>query len=221
MNHLVTTRFRLNKIRVFFDKFQPLICIFSEFKEVAFLFNLLYRAATIWACMVFTKFLLSPECFARCTVPTFIFSLVNIAFFISFCKELLYYLFMAFISSTNEVIVRDMHLLPQCFKAIYDIRSVFKRCNTLRFCSTLNFLTMFIRTSQETYIITSQTLESSDCISYRCTIRMTNVQLSTWIINWCRNIIRFFCVSHDESPSNLRMGRFNVLQYYIHPGGKR
>ena len=128
---------------------------------------------------------------------------------------------MTFISSTNEVIVGNMHFFPQCFKAVYDICSVFKRCNTLCFCSTLNFLTMFIRTSQETYIITSQTLESSDCISYRCTIRMSNVQLSTWIINWCRNIIRFFCVSHDEPPSNLRMGRFNVLQYYIHPGGKR
>ena len=112
LNHFIATRFRLNKIRIFFDEFQPLICIFSEFKEVAFLFNLLYRAATIWTCMIFTKFLLSPECFARCTVPTFIFSLVNIAFFISFCKELLYYLFMAFISSTNEVIVRDMHLFP-------------------------------------------------------------------------------------------------------------
>ena len=112
LNHLVTTRFRLNKIRIFFDKFQPLISIFTKFEEITFLFNLLYRAATIWACMIFTKFLLSPECFARCTVPTFIFSLVNIAFFISFCKEFLHYLFMTFFSSTKEVIVRDMHLFP-------------------------------------------------------------------------------------------------------------
>ena len=62
-------------------------------------------------------------------------------------EKLLYYLLMAFISSTNEVIVRNMHFFPQCFKAVYDICSIFKRCNTLCFCSALNFLTMFIRTS--------------------------------------------------------------------------
>ena len=112
LNHFIATRFRLNKIRVLFDEFQPLICIFSKFKEVAFLFNLLYRAATIWASMMFTKLLFSPECFTRCAIPTFIFSLVNITFFVSFCEEFLYDLFMTFISSTKEVIVRDMHLFP-------------------------------------------------------------------------------------------------------------
>ena len=128
---------------------------------------------------------------------------------------------MTFIGSPNKIVIGNMHFFPQCFKTIYNICSIFKRRNALCFCSALDFLAMFIRTGQETYIITSQSLKTSNRICYRCTICMTNVQLSTWIINRCRNIIRFLCVSHDEPPSNLRMGRFNVLQYYIHPGGKR
>ena len=194
LNHFITAGFRLNEVRVFIDEFEPLIGVLIHFKEVRFFLNLFYRAATIWAGVVRSQVEFSPERFTWGAIPTFVFSLINITFIIGLLEELLHHLFMAFIRSTDEIVIGNIQMLPQVFKTIDDTSHIFVRSNALFFSSPLDFLPMFIRTGQEANIIACQTFKPSDGIRHRCAIGMANMQFSTWVVNRCCNIeCLFFC----------------------------
>ena len=192
VNHLIATGYRLDKIWIFFNIFQEMIGILTDFEEICLLRNLLYRTVTIWTAAIFIQLMLSPIAFTWSTIKAGIGPLVNIPLGINTAEYLLNHLFMTLLCGTNKIIIGNIQQLPEILKACYDRIYIFNWRNALLLSLLLNLLTMLITACQKENILICQTMKSSYRICNGGAVSVPNVKLGTRVINWGSNIKTFF-----------------------------
>ena len=114
VHHLVLTGNRLNELRMCIDMLDQTICIFAHFEEICLFLCRLNRATAVRTFSIY-KLRLCEERLARCTVHSFIMSLVNISLVVKFLENLLNLFLMIFICCTDEFVIRCIHQIPDSF----------------------------------------------------------------------------------------------------------
>ena len=198
INHLVAAACRLDKVRMLFDELQPPILVFAHFKEVAFLFHLLYRTMAVGAAVVFIQLTLQPVGFAGYAVQALVVFLIDIALLINFLQCVLNNLMMTLLAGADKVIVGDIQLFPQQLEVSNNCIYILNRGYAFFLSLTLDFQTVLVTAGQKEYIFTLQTVKACQAVSDSCAIGMAYMQIVTRIINWCCNIITRFshCQTH-------------------------
>ena len=109
--HLISSGFRLKKIRMIFQKIDQTILIFGEAEEIRFLFRLFHRPAAVRTFAV-RRLNLRPERFARSAVEPFILAFINISFFVHPAEDILYALHMSVLCGADKIIIGNFHRIP-------------------------------------------------------------------------------------------------------------
>src|SRR5574344_449980 len=113
VNHFITTRNRLNKVRMGLDIGQKSVFVFRKLKEIALLFHSFYRTTAVRTNATgFFQLVLRPERLALHAIFTFVVLLVNVALLKNFLNNSLHYLLMTFLRSTYKVIIADFQHFP-------------------------------------------------------------------------------------------------------------
>ena len=128
--------------------------VFAHFKEVAFLFHLLYRTMAVGAAMVFIKLTLQPIGFAGHAVQALVVFLIDIALLINFLQCILNYLVMTLLTGADKVIVGDIQLFPQQLEVGNNRIYILNRGYTFSLALRWIFRPCFITAGQEEYILT-------------------------------------------------------------------
>ena len=203
VHHLVLSAYRLNKFRMVIDMLNQTICILAHFKEVCFFGSLLYRASAVRALSVH-KLRFCPEAFIRYTVPAFVRTFINVALIVELLKDLLNLLLVIFISGTNKFIMRGIHKVPNTLYLVGNLVHVFLRCNAFFFGFFFNFLTVFIGSCLEKYIISFLSAETSDCICQHDFIGISYMRLTGCVGNRGGHVVWSF-ICHVYSPIYTQM----------------
>ena len=96
------------------------------------------------------------------------------------------------ISRTDKAVMGNVQFLPEFFEKSHDAVNIFLRLHSLAFSGTLDFLTMFIGSSSKKDVIAAETVEPGQCVGNSRAVRVTDMQLGTRIIDWRRDVKRFF-----------------------------
>ncbi len=182
IDHFVGTAGRLNELRMIVDILNQPILIFVQLKEIAFFPRLFHRPSTVRAFSVL-ELQLRPERLAGGAVPAFVLPLINISLIVQLLENLLHALHMALIRGADEIIIADVHQLPQILNAGHDVVHISLGSHALILRLALNLLAVLIRTRQEIRIIAGHPLEASHGVSCRGTVCMADVQVITGVID--------------------------------------
>ncbi len=142
-HHFVTTRIRLDEIRIGLDVSQQPRPIRRHPEEVALLGNPFHGPVTVRTVAVLQA-VLEPKGFARGTVPALIFGAVDITLFVKLTKDGLHHPLMAGLRRANEIIVGDPQPPPKLLEGGHDRVHILLRLLTLTSRGALYFLSMFI-----------------------------------------------------------------------------
>ena len=151
--------------------------ILGHSKEVGILTGLLHRSSAVRTFSVH-KLRIGPEGLTGSTVPTLVFSLINVPVLVHLSEHLLHLLFVIFLSGTHELIIGGIHQIPDGMNfshhLIYEFLGSLSRILGL----PLDFLTMLIGSGHEKYIIALITLEAGNGISQDNLIGIPDMGLS-------------------------------------------
>ncbi|EQB20212.1 hypothetical protein UNSWDHB_2470 [Dehalobacter sp. UNSWDHB] len=189
-DHFISSRSRLNKIGMVLNILQQSATVFGHPEKVTFFFQKFHISSTIRIrTFSVNKFVLCPESFTRCTVPTFVFGFVNIALFIKPCKYLLYDFGMPFFCCPDKIIIGNVKQSPEFLKFIDDSVNICKRIHPGIFSSPYNFLRILIRPGQKIDIIALHSSQTGHRIRSNSRVRSPDMRTGIGIINRCGNII--------------------------------
>ena len=114
VHHFVLTGNRLNELRMCVDMLDQTISILAHFKDICLFLCRLNRATAVRTFSIY-KLRLCEERLTRCTVHSFVMSLVNISLIVKFLENLLNLFLMIFICCTDEFVIRCIHQIPDSF----------------------------------------------------------------------------------------------------------
>ncbi|MNM91224.1 hypothetical protein D3C81_1035180 [compost metagenome] len=146
----------------------------------------------------------------RNTVPAFILPFINISLLKQAVKNVLYDLLMLLICCTNEIIVRDIKLLPELLNSHNYFIDKLLGSHPFLLSLLFDLLTVFICTCQEAHIISTKSFVAGHCVPSHRSIGMANMQLVTWIVDRCGQV-KSFLVRHQLSSSwNVNLSLFSA-----------
>ena len=105
---------------------------------------------------------------------------------------------MAVFGCTNEIVVLDVHELPQILRFRDDLVNVFNRCYAVFRSLLLKLLAVFIRSGQEIGIIPLQLFETGHRIGRDGRIGMADGHVAGRIIDWRSDVEGFFTLAHGS-----------------------
>ena len=153
------------------------IRILGHLKEIGILASLLHRSSAVRTFSVH-KLGIGPEGLAGGTVPTLVFSLINVPVLVHLSEHLLHLLFVIFLCCTHELIIGGIHQIPNgmdfSHHLVHELLGSLSRILGL----PLDFLTMLIGSGHEKYIIALVTLEAGNGISQDNLIGIPDMGLS-------------------------------------------
>ena len=188
VHHLVFTGLRLDEIRMCVDIVNKFICIFAHFEEICLFFCRYARTSAVRTFAVY-KLRLCEEGFTRCTVHSFIMSLVDISLCIHFFEDLFHLLLMIFICCTDKFIIRSVHQIPDPFDLTGHVIYEFLRCNACFFCLQLDLLAMLICSCLKIYVISLLSLKTCDGICKNNLISISDMRFTGCVRNGSADII--------------------------------
>ena len=202
VDHLVLSGFRLNEFFMFVDISFQLFLILGKSEEVGlFLFHMDFSAAI--RTLSVNELRICPEGLTGCTVPAFIFALVDITLIIEFLEDLLDLSLMILIRRTDEAVIGGIHQVPDPFDlTCLDIDILF-RCDAGFLCLLFDLLTMFIGARLEVDIITCQSLVAGDGISHDDLIGVADMRLAAGIRDRRRDVV-FSFIFHSIPPEKIK-----------------
>ena len=162
--------------------------IFAHTEEVCLLRNLLHGAVAVGAAAVLIQLQLRPVALARRAVEPLVRPLVNITLIVDLLKNILYELIMARLGGANEVVIGDAEQPPEFLKARDNAVDVLKGRHALLLRRLLNLLPVLIRAGQKEHIAAREPLEPRNRVRNRRAVRVPDVQLRAWVVNWCGNV---------------------------------
>ncbi len=112
---------------------------------------------------------LGPEGFAWSAVKAFVFTFVDIAFFVELHEDLLHPLHVARFCSSNEIVIGDLHGLPRVLIPS-TISSTYSEGNPPGLGQRLYLLSVLICTRQEAHIVAAEPLEPGHGVSHHGTV---------------------------------------------------
>ena len=165
---------------------QPIL-ILAELKEVALLTGLFHGTTAVGALAVL-QLKLRPEGLAGRAVPAFILTLVNVALIVQLLEHLLHAFHVTLVGGADEIVIFDVHQLPQILDARNDLVYVFLGRYTLFLGLALDLLTMLVGTGKKISIVAGHLLEPRHGIYRRGAVGMTDMQIIAGIVNGRCNV---------------------------------
>ena len=190
-DHLISSAVRLEEFRVFLEHFQQSVLIFGKAEEVSFFLGFLHRSAAVRAFAVH-QLAFSPEGFTRRAVHAFVFTFVDIALFVKLHEDLLHPLHVARFCSSNEIVIGDLHGLPQVFDTGNDLINVFLRRYAFFLRDILDLLSVFVSSREKSHVVACQALETCHGVCHNGAVRVSDMEIGTRVIDRGRDVILAF-----------------------------
>ena len=159
------------------DMLNQAVCILTHFKEICLFLRRLYFSSTVRAFAVY-QLGFCPERFARRAVHSLIVTLIDITLVIQLLENLLYLFLVVCICSTDKIIIRGVHHIPDFFYLSCNLIYIFLRCDACLLCLLLNLLSVLIRSGLEVYVIPFPSAESCNRICQYDFIGVSNMRLT-------------------------------------------
>jgi hypothetical protein len=172
--------------------------ILAHPKEVVLLRDLGYRAKAIRTFAVSQVFF-GPEAFARDAIPSVVIVLINLSAIIEVLKNLLNDFFMADFRGTDEIVVRNIHSLPEGLKSQDHFIAVCFRIHPSFLSSFFYLLAVFIRSREEEDSIPLEASVAGKDVSGYGRIRMTDMRDIIDIVDGSGDVKELFRVRMHES----------------------
>ena len=205
VDHFLFAKLGLNEIGVFLDVLHQAICVFAHSELISFFACHVDRSAAVGTLAVF-YLCFSEEGLARSAIPAFIYVFVNIALFIKALENLLNGGFVVIVGGADEVIVADVHFIPQFANFTCYAVNVCLGSDACIFRKVFNFLTVLIGARAEEYVLAAHTLIACNRVGHNCLIGVAKVGLARSIGNGCCQIEFFTHSSKFLSVPSSRMG---------------
>ena len=196
VHHFIFTGNGLNEFGMLFDMFYQTIRILAHLEEVSFFLGRFYISTAVGALAVH-QLTLRPKRFAGSTIHPYVFTLIDVALFVEFLKNLRYLSAMFGVGRTHKLIVRSAHHVPNVFDGTSHV--IDKRLGRYAGCRRFffNFLAVFVRTRLEEYVIALLALKTSNRISQNRFIGIPDMGFPGSVCNCGGDII--FLVCHKYS----------------------
>ena len=214
VEHLCGAGRRLDEVRMRLDVVDQPVLILREAEEVAFLARLFHRASAVRTAAVL-ELKLRPEGLAGRTVPALVFALVDVALIVELLENLLYGLHVALVGRADEVVVLDVHQLPELLDAVHDMIDVRLRRHAGIARLALDLLPMLIRAGQEKHVVAGLLLEAGHGVRRGRAVAVADMQVVAGVVDWrCDVKLGFFAhissLLQNTSPAGARDDRVVV-----------
>ena len=180
--HFLFAKLGLNEIGVFLDVLHQTVGIFAHFEEVSFFFCLRELATAVGALAV-SGLCVGKEGLAGSAVPTLVFALVNVALLVKFLKDLLYSRLVIIVGGADEIIVANVHFVPQLANFAGYTVNVSLGGNACILGEVFNFLTVLVGSGTKEYVLAAHTLIASNCVRHNSLIGVAKVGLARSVGN--------------------------------------
>ena len=196
----------------FGEKLLDAVCKRRHFEEVSLFLSFDNISSALGAFAV-NELGFCPEAFARSTVFSDIFTLINVSSVVKLLEDFLYGLNMVIVGSADIAVVADAHTFPKLFEGLYDLINVFLWSNSRCLSFFFDLLTMLVRSGEEHNIIALHTLVSCNSIAGNGRVAVSDVRISRWVIDRGRDIKRFLW--HKLYPPVKIKFFAHIIPYYI------
>ena len=199
VDHLVGAAGGLDEIRVLLDVPDQPGSVLVHPEEIALLLRLLHGAAAVRAAPVL-QLQLRPEALAGRAVPALVFRLVNVALVVQLAEDLLHRLDMAVVRGADEIVVLDVHQLPQVLDPGDNPVHILLGRLSQGLRLLLDLLAVLIGSGQEKHVVSRQLLEPGHGVRRRGAVGVPDVQIVGGIVDRRGDVERLFSVGagHDS-----------------------
>ena len=202
VDHLIGAAGGLDEIRMVLDVIDQPVLILAHTEEIAFFGYKLGGTAAVGAhfyAVLFHQLAGGPESFAGGAVLAFVRCLIDIALLVELAEDLLHNLLVTLVGGTDEVIVFDVHQLPQFLGIGNDFVHISLGGYALFGSLALDLLAMLVGAGQEIGVITRQLLEAGHGVGRNGGVGVADVHIAGGIVDGCGNVIFLFL--HWSHPS--------------------
>ena len=167
---------------MFLNVREDAVGIVRHLEEVGVFLDLRHLAPAVRALAVY-ELALRPIALARRAVKPLVLALVDVALLVDASEDLLHDALVALLGRADEIIVRDVELLPKPLKPRDDLVDIGDGRHALLLCLLLDLLPVLVAPRKEEHVVAGQPLEACDGIGDRRAVCVPNMQLSARIVN--------------------------------------
>ena len=182
VDHLVAPRDGLYEVGMFLNVREDAVGIVRHLEEVGVLFDLRHLAPAVGALAIY-ELTLRPIALARRAVKPLVLALVDVTLLVDAAEDLLHNALVALLSRADEIVVRDVELLPKPLKSRNDLVDVGKGRHALLLCLLLDLLPVLVASREKEHIVIGQPLETCDSVGNRRAVRVSNMQLRARVVD--------------------------------------
>ena len=183
-----------------FDIVNQPVLILAHAEEIAFLLHRLAGAAAVRADLfpvLFHQLGRRPEALAGGAVHALVLGLVNVALVVETAEDLLHDLHMALLGSADEIVVFDVHQLPQGLRFLGDLIHELLGRHAGFLGLFFDFLAVLVQTGEEIGIVSLHLLKAGHGIGRHGGVGVADVHVPAGIINRGGDI-KGFLFRHDD-----------------------
>ena len=182
LHHLVDAALGLDEFRVLADVFDEPVGIFGKPEEIALLPGEFHRPAAVGALAVL-ELGLGPEALAGGAIPALVLALIDVALVIELLEDVLHHLGMALLGGADEVVVLDVHQLPQGGGVLGDLVHIGLGGDAGLLGLALDLQAMLVQTGEEIHVVAHELFEAGQGVRGRGAIGMADMQVVAGIVD--------------------------------------
>ena len=185
---LVAPDVGLQELRVFLEMFQQRVTIVGQAEEIILLADPFRRQRRVERALPVDQILLLLEGLAGHAVPAFVVSLVDVAPVVAGLRQLLDRRAMARLGRADEVVERDVELLPDRTKLLFHLVAVFERIHAPFERALVDVLRVLVVAHQEMRLAPRETLVAGDDVGGDLLVRRAEVRAAVDVVDGCREV---------------------------------
>ena len=203
VQHLVGPRRRLDEVGMALDVVDQPVLILAHAEEVALLVGGLAGAAAVGAEVALLQLGGGPEGLALGAVLALVFALVDVALVVELLEDLLHDLLVALVGGADEVVVLDVHQLPQILGLRHDLVHELLGGHARVGGLALDLLAVLVGAGEEVGVIARHLLEAGHGVRRDGGVGVADVHVSRGIIDRRGDVeFRLFAlIAHVHVPS--------------------
>ena len=185
-----------------FDVVDQPVLVFAHTEEIAFLLHGFHGAAAVRAALdavLFHHLGGGPEGFAGGAVHAFVSALVDVALLIERAENFLNDLFVPLLGGADEIVVLDLHQLPQFLGVSHDFVHVRLGRHALFSGLALDLLAVLVGAGEEVSIIAGQALEPGHGVGGHGGVGVADVHVARGIVDGGGDVVGLFLVHGNHS----------------------
>ena len=182
IEHLVGAGGGLDEVGMLLDVLDQPVLVLAQLEEVAFLPGLFHGTAAVGALAVL-ELQLRPEGLAGGAVPALVFALVDVALLVELLEDALHAFHMPLVGGTDEIVVLDVHQLPQLLDARHDVIYIGLGRDALVDGLALDLLTVLVGAGEEVHVIARQLLEAGHGVRGGGAVGVADVQVVAGVVD--------------------------------------